>query len=90
MREAPWSAARRGGLPPCNRGETAVAGATALQGAFGTTIFRAGARTRGSGVRGSSTGLRKTADPNTALRPKAFGRRAGGLRYRKHRHVRCD
>jgi hypothetical protein len=37
MRKAPWSAAAK--LPPSNRGETAVAGATALQGAFGTTIF---------------------------------------------------
>jgi hypothetical protein len=39
MREAPWSAAAE--LPPCNPNQKAVAGATALQGAFGTTIFKA-------------------------------------------------
>jgi hypothetical protein len=37
MREAPWSAAAE--LPPWNPNQKAVAGATALQGAFGTTIF---------------------------------------------------
>jgi hypothetical protein len=39
MREAPWSAAAE--LPPWNPNQKAVAGATALQGAFGTTIFKA-------------------------------------------------
>jgi hypothetical protein len=39
MREAPWSAAAE--LPPWNTNQKAVAGATALQGAFGTTIFKA-------------------------------------------------
>jgi hypothetical protein len=39
MREAPWSAAAK--LPPWNPNQEAVAGATVLQGAFGTTIFKA-------------------------------------------------
>jgi hypothetical protein len=39
MREAPWSAAAE--LPPWNPNQKAVAGATALQGAVGTTIFKA-------------------------------------------------
>jgi hypothetical protein len=39
MREAPWSAAAE--LPPWNPNQKAAAGATALQGAFGTTIFKA-------------------------------------------------
>jgi hypothetical protein len=39
MREAPWSAAAK--LPPWNPNQKAVAGATALQGAFGASIFKA-------------------------------------------------
>jgi hypothetical protein len=39
MREAPWSAAAE--LPPWIPNDKAVADATALQGAFGTTIFTA-------------------------------------------------
>ena len=39
MREAPWSAAAK--LPPWNPNQKAVAGATALQGAFGASIFEA-------------------------------------------------
>jgi len=39
MREAPWSAAAE--LPPWNPNQKAVAGATALHGAFGTTLFKA-------------------------------------------------
>jgi hypothetical protein len=39
MRAAPWSAAAE--LPPWNPNQKAVAGATALQGAFGTIIFKA-------------------------------------------------
>jgi hypothetical protein len=37
MREAPWSAAAK--LPPWDANLKAVAGATALQGAFGATII---------------------------------------------------
>jgi hypothetical protein len=42
MREAPWSAAAK--LPPWNPNQKTVAGATALQGAFGATTSAAGIR----------------------------------------------